>query len=158
MLSDCVQNVQWVNSNVDFWIVETDQGIVEENIKPLLSEGLFIWDEECMARVNDLIIFQEFLQRLNNFNSELEVVAAMSVYELTDILSLGWEFLDDRAVISQKMTHEELSEVFLELLHSNLRSTVGALTSTVVDIDLHSEVLAHMHGIGETVINWIQFL
>jgi hypothetical protein len=28
----------------------------------------------------------------------------------------------------------------------------------VVNIDLHSEVLAHMHGIGETVINWIQFL
>jgi hypothetical protein len=50
-------------------------------------------------------------------------MTAMSINKLTDVLSLGWRFLDDRAVVSQKMAHKEFAKVFLELLHGNLRCT-----------------------------------
>ena len=81
---------------------------------------------------------------------------AVSIDELTDVLPLWRGFSDDRAVVSKEMSHEELAEIFLELLHGHLRNGVGRLK--LICVYLHSHVLAHVHGVGERVINWVQLL
>lgn len=156
MLGNRVQNIERVNSDVDLWVVEPNESVVKENVKPLLSESLFVGNEECVAGIDDLIFFQEFLKGLHNFDSQLEIVPAVSVYELTDILSLRRRLSDDGAVVPKEMAHEEFAEVFLELCHSHLGSAVGGLD--VVSVDLHRHVLAHVHCVGEAVVDWVQFL
>ena len=82
----------------------------------------------------------------------------MCINKLTNILSLGWRLPNNWTIISQKVTHEKLAKVFLELLHGDLWSAVRWLHASVVHVDLHGQVLAHMHSIGKTMVNRIQFL
>ena len=80
----------------------------------------------------------------------------MSVNKLADVLSLRRRLSDNRAVVPQKMAHKEFAEIFLELLHSHLRSAVARLD--VVSVYLNCHVLTHVHGVRETVIDWVQLL
>ena len=51
-----VEHIQAVDPDVDSWIAQSYESIVEKNIKPLLVELFFVWDEEGMTSIHDLII------------------------------------------------------------------------------------------------------
>ena len=158
VLCNSVKNIQWVNSYVNFWIIEADQCIVEEYIKPLFSEYLLLCDEECVASVNNFILFKEFLKWLNNLDTHLKVMTAVGIDQLTNILTLIWWLLDDWTIVAEKVRHEKLTKIFLELLHSNLRGWGGSLSTSWVDINLDGEIFAHVHSIGEAVVDWVKLL
>ena len=56
MLSDAVQNVEWIDSHVCFRVRETNEGIVEEYIEPLLVKLLLLPYQVSLACIYDLII------------------------------------------------------------------------------------------------------
>jgi hypothetical protein len=77
-------------------------------------------------------------------------MGAVSVNQLTDMLSLVWRLRDDGTVVPEQVRHEELVEVLLVCL--------CWLVVLVLFIYLFGQILAHMHRIGETVISWLQLL
>lgn len=156
VLCNSVKNIQWVNSDVDFWIIEANQCIVEENIKPFFSEHLLLCDEECMTGVNNFIFLEELLKWLYNLDTHLKVMAAVGIDQLANILTLVWWLLDDWTVVSEKVRHEKLSKVLLELLHSYLGGWSGSLSSSWIDVNLDGEIFAHVHCIGEAMVDWVK--
>lgn len=96
------------------------------------------------------------LQRLDNLDPHLQIVLAVAIDQLADVLPLWSRLPDDLAVVTQKMRHEVLVEVLLELLDRHL----GVARRVVhrVDVDLLCHVLAHLHQVGETVVDRAQFL
>ena len=52
------------------------------------------------------------------------------------------------------MPHEELSEIFLKLLHRHLRSAVGSLN--MVSINLNRHILTHVHSVSERMVDRVQ--
>lgn len=69
--SNRVQDIQWVNSDVNLGILKSNECIVKEHIEPLLIETLFLLDEECMTSIHNLIKMEMLLERLDNFDSQL---------------------------------------------------------------------------------------
>ena len=79
VLSNGVKNIQWVNSDVDFWVIEANECIVQEHIEPLLSEHFLVGNEERMTGVNNFIFLKEFLKWLHHLDSHLQIVTAVGV-------------------------------------------------------------------------------
>ena len=52
------------------------------------------------------------------------------------------------------MSHKELSEIFLKLLHGHLRSAVGSLN--MVRIYLNRHIFAHVHSVSEGMVDRVQ--
>lgn len=109
-----------------------------------------------MTSVNDFIIFQMLLQGLNNLDAHLQVVLAVAIDQLTNILSFRCRLSNDRAIVAKQMTHKVLVKISLELLDRHL-GVAGRMVHRV-NIDLLGHVLAHLHQVCETVIDWTQSL
>lgn len=124
----------------------------------MLIEHLFLLDQERVASVHDLILKEVFLEWLDNLDAKLEVVLRVGVDELANVLPLVWELKNDWAEVAEQVVHEELVEVFLEVLVGQLREAWrwGAICNVLVD--LLGEVLAHVHYIGKAMVDWVQFL
>jgi hypothetical protein len=150
VLGNRIQNIQRIDSNAVLRVAEPNERIVKEYIKPLLVEDLLKGNQKGVARVHELIALEELLERLHYLDTELQVMTAMSVDQVTDMLSLAGRLCDDRAIVSEQVRHEESVEVLLV--------SARWLVVKIIVVDFPSQVLDHVHGVGETVIDWIQLL
>jgi hypothetical protein len=90
VLGNRIQNIQRIDSNAVLRVAEPNERIVKEYIKPLLVEDLLKGNQKGVARVHELIALEELLERLHYLDTELQVMTAMSVDQVTDMLSLAW--------------------------------------------------------------------
>jgi len=104
------QDVKGVDTNVDAVVGEANKSVVEEHVEPLLVEFLLLGKQVCLASVDKLIAPQMFLELLDNFDPELEVVGAVSVDQLTDLLALVWALSDEATVVFEQVLGEEFVE------------------------------------------------
>jgi hypothetical protein len=109
--SNRVQDVQTVDPDRGLGVGQSDQSIVEEDIKPLLVELLLMHDQGSLAGIDHLIVFDMLLQVLDHFDPEVDLFLGVPVDQLADVLSLMGTLLDDGAVVSQQMVQEELVEL-----------------------------------------------
>ena len=63
-----------------------------------------------MAAVDQFVFSQVLFEILNNFYSEFEIMGAVSINELADLLAFVWALFDQTTVRLEQMFHEELVE------------------------------------------------
>jgi hypothetical protein len=95
VFSDCIQNIQGIDSDAVLGVAQTNESIVKEYIKPLLVEDFLKGNQKGMTCIHKLITLEELLERLHDLDTELQIMTAMSINQLTDMLSLAWRFGDD---------------------------------------------------------------
>lgn len=133
--SNRIQNIQRVNSNINLWVLQPNQSIVEENIKPLLIENLFFLYQESVTSIHDFIMVKMLFKWLDHFDSQLQIVSTMGIDQLANILTLVWELTNNWAKIAKKMVYKEFIKILLESLVSQLRETWWWLTLSNIFID-----------------------
>ena len=131
--------VEGVDTDVDAVVREADQGVVEEHVEPLLVEFFLLREDMRLARVHQLVVVEVLLELLNDFDAKLEVVSAMGIDQLADLLALVWALLDKTTVVPEEVLREE----FVELV----------AWSVLVLIDLNRELLAEHESVGEGALD-----
>ena len=107
LLSDSAKHINGVDADIDSLGRETDQRVVKEHIKPLLIESGLALEQVSLAAIDKLVVSEVLFERLDDSNSHLHVVRAVSKNQLANLLTLIWTLLDQRAVASEKVFFKE---------------------------------------------------
>lgn len=111
MLGNTVEDVERVHPNIGLRVSETDQGVVQEHIEPLLVEFLLLTNQVGLASIDYLIIADVILQVLHNLDAEVQVMLSVAINQLANVLALVGALLDDMAVVLEQVVDEELVKV-----------------------------------------------
>jgi hypothetical protein len=99
MLGNGVQDIEGIDSYISFGVGKAYQSIVQENIKPLLIEFLFLSNKISLACVYDLIVVNVVFEVLHYLDSQVQIVLSVTVYKFANVLSLIGALLDDVTVV-----------------------------------------------------------
>ena len=104
VVSDRIQDVDTVHTDVWTWFLETNQSIVQEHIKPLLIECLLLSNHMCEATIESVLLPLNlcFLEVLDHFDSQSKIVTWVSIDEFTHEWPFGRIFLDDTHIVADE--------------------------------------------------------
>lgn len=139
VLGDGAQHVEGVDPDVCLLVRQTDQGVVEEDVEPLLVELDLLRKEVCLGRVDKFVILELLLKALDHLDPHLKVVLTVGIDEFADLLAFVGALFDQAAVRPVEMLHEELVKV-----------ATGALR---ILIDFNGQGLGEHQSVGKGTFN-----
>lgn len=64
-----------------------------------------------LTRVNQFVALKVFFHLLDNLDTHLKIMGAVGINQLADLLPLVGALLDQGAIVTEQVPHEELIEV-----------------------------------------------
>ena len=92
----------------------------------------------CLTSVDQLVTLKVLLELLDNLDAHLQVMGAVRIDQLADLLTLVWALFDKCTIVSEQV----LAEEFVKFVSRCI----------LIVIDLHCQLLAEHERVREATI------